>query len=240
MKENLVSLDSVDFSYVKQERILKSLSLSCPMGNIIGLLGENGAGKTTLFDIITGSLPIDDGIIRHGIEIEQILYVQQVIYTPPALKIREVVEMIACFQGVSRRETKDLIEMHWSDAMLSRYRKIENRRTGLCSYGEKRWVIICAALTLSVEKYLFILDEPTAGIDVQHRHLVWELIRKMKSDNRSFIISSHLIDEIGKNTDYFYFLNNLCAEKFLDMKEFMHKYNADSAEDAFLNATLNC
>lgn len=237
MKRDLLSLENIAFGYAPEKTVFRNLSLSCG-GGVIGILGENGAGKTTLFDIISGGLSIDGGAIRDDMKPEQISYLQQVVTLPSALKMREVVEMISCFQGIDGAETNNRIEKYWSEAMLSRYRAIRDRRTGVCSYGEKRWLVVCAMLALGEDKKLFILDEPTAGIDVQHRFLIWELINKMRSDDRTFLISSHMVEEIGKNTDYFYFLNRQRAEKFPNMHEFMHKYGGDNAEDAFLNATV--
>jgi len=238
MKRDLLSLENIAFGYAPEKTVFRDLSLSCGGGDIVGILGENGAGKTTLFDIVSGGLPIDGGAIRDDMKPEQISYLQQVVTLPSALKMREVVEMVSCFQGIGRAETNARIEKYWSEAMLSRYRKIRDRRTGVCSYGEKRWLVVCAMLALGEDKKLFILDEPTAGIDVQHRFLIWELINKVRSDDRTFLISSHMVEEIEKNTDYFYFLNRRRAEKFPNMREFMRKYGADNAEDAFLNATV--
>ena len=239
MKNPIVKLDSVSFEYEKSRPVLEDLSIDFNGGQVTGILGENGAGKTTLFDIVSGDLGVTKGTLSLAMAREQVSYLQQVINLPPALKVREVLEMIACFQRLSSTDADVLIRRYWSDAMIERYNKIKDRRTGVCSYGEKRSMVVCATLAFGHDKQLFILDEPTAGVDVQHRHLIWRLIKDMQSEDRAFVVSSHLIDEIGKNTDSFFLLNDHSARLFTSTEQFITEYGGTSSEEAFVNATVS-
>lgn len=239
MKKSIVKLESISFEYEKRRPVLKDVSIDFNSGQITGILGENGAGKTTLFDIVSGNLGVTKGTLSLVMAREQISYIQQIINLPPALKVREVLEMIACFQRLSSTDADMLIRRYWSDAMIERYNKIKDRRTGVCSYGEKRSMVVCATLAFGRDKQLFILDEPTAGVDVQHRHLIWRLIKDMRSEDKAFVVSSHLIDEISKNTDSFFLLNNHSAQLFSSTEQFIAEYGGTSSEEAFVNATVS-
>ena len=238
MKKPIVTLDGVSFEYKNSPPVLEDVSIDFTGGQVTGILGENGAGKTTLFDIISGTLGVTEGTLSLAMTREQVSYLQQAINLPPALKIREILEMIACFQRLSSTDADILIRRYWSDAMIERYDKIKDRRTGVCSYGEKRSLVVCATLAFGHDKQLFILDEPTAGVDVQHRHLIWRLIKDMRSEDRAFVVSSHLIDEIGKNTDAFYLLHDHSARLFTGTEQFIGEYGGTSSEEAFVNATV--
>lgn len=231
-------LDKLSFEYTKNTPIFSEINLSFDFGSIIGILGENGSGKTTLFDIISGHLKVQKGQVNSIISKQEIAYIPQMIYLPPILKMKEIFEMIACFQGVSYSQANNLIEKYWSAEMLKRFNKIKARRSGICSYGEQRWLVICSTLVLCQKKKLFVIDEPTAGVDVQNRHLIWELIHRIKSDKKTIAVSSHFLDEIEKNSEYFYFLNRTKVDKYETMNNFIEHYGALNAEEAFIKATI--
>lgn len=232
------ALNQVDFEYSKNNQIFSGINLSFKVGNIVGILGENGSGKTTLFDIISGHLKIKKGQMS-TLSSQQISYIPQTIYLPPILKMKEIFEMIACFQGMSILEADDLIQQYWSTEMLNRFNKIKQKRSGVCSYGEQRWLVICSTLVLCQEKKLFIIDEPTAGVDVQNRYLIWELIHRIKANKKTIAASSHFLDEIERNSDYFYFLNGTKAHMYKTMNAFTEHYGSSNAEEAFIKATIS-
>ena len=167
MTSSVISGNNLTFKYAKKN-VLNNISFSFQRGSIIGLLGENGAGKTTLFDLISGSLTPTSGELLITVEADDIAYLPQVVTLPPALRIREVMEMMACFQGLTAAQSTLCLDRLWPKAMQRRYEEIKENRSGICSYGEKRWLATAAMLALC-RKSLFILDEPTAGVDVQYR-----------------------------------------------------------------------
>ncbi|KPX29895.1 hypothetical protein ALQ67_102408 [Pseudomonas savastanoi pv. glycinea] len=236
MKSIVISGDDLTFKYAKKT-VLNSLSFSFQRGCIIGLLGENGAGKTTLFDLICGSLTPTSGELLITVEADDIAYLPQVVTFPPALRISEVMEMMACFQGLTAVQSSLCLNRLWPKAMHRRYEEIKEHRSGICSYGEKRWLATAAMLALC-RKSLFILDEPTAGVDVQYRYLIWQLIKEMKNIGCTIIVSSHILDEIGANTDYFYFLQKSGMQRFNGMQDFLTRYQSSSPDEAFIKATV--
>lgn len=150
MTDRVLSVDNLSFAYDKKKEILQNISFEISPGNIIGFLGKNGAGKTTLFDLILGLLTPETGKVGLAITPEEIGYLLQVVTLPPALKIREVVELVANIQGYNNLNEIDSIMAQWAEPMLRRYENIKNLRSGNCSYGEKRWI---TTATMLVTKY---------------------------------------------------------------------------------------
>ncbi len=233
---NIVSGRNVIFKYA-EKTVLNEISFSFDEGCIIGLLGENGAGKTTLFDLMCGFLKPSKGEIDICVDPDNISYLPQVVTLPPALRIVEVFEMMSCFQKLSVSQSNMLIKELWPEAMIRRYEEIKKQRSGVCSYGEKRWFVTASMLAI-FDKALFILDEPTAGVDVQYRYLIWQLIDKMKKMGKTIVVSSHILDEIGNNTDYFYFLQRSGIRRYDGMRDFLGEFNSSTPDEAFIKATV--
>jgi ABC-2 type transport system ATP-binding protein len=236
MTNTLINGENLTFKYAENS-VLNNISFSFQRGCIIGVLGENGAGKTTLFDLISGHLRPTSGNLLVSIKADEIAYLPQVVTLPPALRIKEVLEMMSSFQGISKLQASLSLTRLWPKHMLRRYEEIKNHRTGICSFGEKRWFATAAMLAIC-KKNLFILDEPTAGVDVQYRYLIWKLINKMKDSGCTIIVSSHILEEIGENTDYFYFLQKSGMHRFNSMQNFLDLFNSTTADEAFIKATV--
>lgn len=233
---SLVYGENLSFNY-GEKIVLNKISFSFQQGCIIGLLGENGAGKTTLFDLISGSLKKTSGELLINVEANDVAYLPQIVTLPPALRIKEILEMMSCFQGLDSYQLSSCLSRLWPKTMLRRYEEIKNNRSGICSYGEKRWLAAASMLAIC-KKSLFILDEPTAGVDVQYRHLIWQLINVIKANGGTVIASSHILEEIGANTDYFYFLQRSGITKFNSMHEFLSTYDSKTPDEAFIKATV--
>ncbi|WLQ15638.1 ATP-binding cassette domain-containing protein [Hahella aquimaris] len=236
MTSTVISGNNLTFKYSKKS-VFNNISFSFESGYVIGLLGENGAGKTTLFDLVSRELVPTSGELTFNVEAEAIAYLPQIVTLPPSLRIKEVLEMISCFQNRDMDQSASDMARLWPDHMQQRYNEIKDHRAGVCSYGEKRWFVTAAMLAIC-QKSIFILDEPTAGVDVQYRYLIWQLIKEMKRRGCSIIVSSHILDEIGANTDYFYFLQKTGIHKFNGMKDFLERFNASTPDEAFIKATV--
>jgi len=236
MTYSLIHGENLTFKYAENS-ILNNISFSFQRGCIIGILGENGAGKTTLFDLISGYLTPTSGKLLVSIKADDIAYLPQVVTLPPALRIKEVLDMMSSLQGISTLQAYLSLTSLWPKHMQRRYEEIKNHRSGVCSFGEKRWFATAAMLAIC-KKPLFILDEPTAGVDVQYRYLIWKLIKKMKNSGCTIIVSSHILEEIGANTDYFYFLQKSGMHKFNSMQNFLDLFNSTSPDEAFIKATV--
>ena len=179
-----------------------------------GLLGANGAGKTTLMRMLAGILrPSSGRILCDGVEIgtlgaayrEKLGYLPQEFGFYPEFTVQDYLEYMAALKGLPRTEAARQI-----DALLERVSLTEVRRKKIIklSGGMKRRVGIAQALLNDPE--ILILDEPTAGLDVQARNDVLDILREYmaEDENRSIIITSHISSDIENLCDDVYLIND--------------------------------
>ncbi|HFS2282122.1 TPA: ATP-binding cassette domain-containing protein, partial [Escherichia coli] len=179
----LLEINSLSFSYkVNLPPVFNNLSLKIEQGELIGLLGENGAGKTTLFNLIRGGVSNYEGTLKRNFSGGELVSLPQVINLSGTLRNEEVLDLICCFNKLTKKQAWTELNHKWNDNFFIRYDKIRRKRTYTVSYGEKRWLIISLMLTLCKNARLFLLDEPTVGIDIQYRMMLWELINKITAD----------------------------------------------------------
>lgn len=168
-----------------------NLSLSVPHGMCFGLLGPNGAGKTTLIEIIEDIIPATSGEVRFegrpvGSDFREkigIMFQQTAL-----LSFMTVEETLATFQALyhDTQSREDLIRLcHLSD--------IRHQLNDRISGGQRQRLLL--ALALINRPDLLFLDEPSTGLDPQARHNLWDIIRAIKSQNKSIILTTHYMDE---------------------------------------------
>lgn len=181
------------------EPSLQGLDISFSTGTIAGLLGPNGAGKTTTISIICGLIQPDSGnVLVMGNEVQnnlenikkQIGVVPQSIALYPKLSALENLEYIGKLYGIKKAELREKIFHYLQIFGLEKNagKTIEN-----FSGGMKRRANIIASLLH--DPVLLILDEPTAGVDVQSRNMIMEFLHSYNSKGHSIIYTSHLLDE---------------------------------------------
>ncbi|MBB2923490.1 ABC transporter ATP-binding protein [Cellulomonas cellasea] len=172
---------------------LDDVSLDVPEGELVGLLGPNGAGKTTLLSLVSGIRKPDAGEIRLFGRSPRDAAARLALGTtpqetglPPTLKVGEVV---------------DLVAGHFPDPMprgevLERFGigDLAGRQTGGLSGGQKRRLAV--ALALVGRPRLVLLDEPTTGLDVEARHVLWDALRQYHADGATVLLTSHYLEEI--------------------------------------------
>lgn len=236
MSEDIFEVENLSFSYKNANKIFDCVNFTVKGSSIIGLLGENGAGKTTLFSLIKGDKKPISGRITMRISRDKIINLPQVLNLSGTLKNYEILGLIACLSRINIREALSRLEKRWSKEFFYRYDKIKNKNTYAVSYGEKRWLIISLMLGVCDSAQLFLLDEPTSGIDIQFKTLLWELIEIVRSEGRTVMFSTHMFDDISSNNYPFLFLTKNGIEKFNNMSDFLIKNNAESPEKAFLQA----
>ncbi len=184
---------------------LDGLSLSVEDGEFFGLLGPNGAGKTTLINTLVGLVRADGGEAEvFGYDVsEDYRQVRDRIGLAPQeynvdrfFPIQEVLEHKAGYHGYDRKTAK----RRASDAleMVGIADKAEKRFHTL-SGGMKRRFVLARALVSGPE--LLILDEPTAGVDVQLRHDLWEIIERMNAAGTTILLTTHYIEEAERLCD---------------------------------------
>lgn len=183
----------------KTVEALRGVDLSVSKGEFFGLLGPNGAGKTTLIQCIVGLCRLSGGTIQvFGKDVvTDYLAVRRLVgYSPQEVNldrffsIRKILEYQAGFFGASRAQQKTIVER-----LLSQFRLSEkgNEPYYKLSGGMQKRVLICKALVSDPK--LLILDEPTAGVDVEQRHELWDYLRKLNQDGTTIILTTHYIDE---------------------------------------------
>jgi ABC-2 type transport system ATP-binding protein len=186
-------------------RALKGVDLDVPTGSFFGLLGPNGAGKTTFINILVGLVKKSGGTAEvFGANVEddyreardRIGLAPQEFNVDRFFPIREVLEHKAGYHGIPRKEAGER-----ADEVLRRvgiYDKRDTRFDWLSGGMKRRFVLARALIT---EPDLLILDEPTAGVDVQLRHDLWDLIIELNEAGTTILLTTHYIEEAERLCD---------------------------------------
>ncbi len=186
-------------------RALDGLDLSVESGEFFGLLGPNGAGKTTFINILVGLANRTDGeaaVFGHDVDAEYRLARDAIGLAPQEYNvdrffpIREVLEHKAGYHGIPTEEAGRRAD----DALktVGIYDKRDTRFDWL-SGGMKRRFMLARALVSDPD--LLILDEPTAGVDVQLRRDLWEVINRMNDAGTTILLTTHYIEEAERLCD---------------------------------------
>jgi len=199
----VLSISNLTKTYASGQHALKSVSLDIQAGEIFALLGPNGAGKTTLISIVCGIVRATSGVVLvagHDIQRAYRAARSQIGLVPQELAIEafETVRAAARFsRGLFGRAPDDAhIERVLRDLSLW------DRRNDILmtlSGGMKRRVMIAKAL--AHEPRILFLDEPTAGVDVELRRDMWAMVRRLREQGVTIILTTHYIDEAEEMAD---------------------------------------
>jgi ABC-2 type transport system ATP-binding protein len=184
---------------------LDDLSLSVPQGALYGLLGPNGAGKTTALRILCTLLAPDAGTVRvNGLDAladpravrRQLGYVAQEVAIDKILSGRELLALqgdLYHLPSSSRdRRIAELIELLGMDDWI-------DRRCGTYSGGMRRRLDLAAGLLHSPR--VLVLDEPTVGLDIESRSAIWQVLRQLRDQGTTVLLSSHYLEEVDALAD---------------------------------------
>ncbi len=189
---------------------LKGVSFDVPEGGIFGLLGPNGAGKSTLINILAGLVNKTEGSAEiWGFDIDKqrrnakraIGIVPQEIVFDPFFTPYEVLENQAGFYGIPKaeRRSEELLEaVHLADKRDAYARTL--------SGGMKRRLLIAKAMVHSPP--ILVLDEPTAGVDVELRRLLWDLVKQLNEDGVTVVLTTHYLEEAEQLCDRVAIINH--------------------------------
>ncbi len=173
---------------------VKGLNLEVQQGEVFGLLGPNGAGKTTSLEMLEGLVQPDSGQIRilgldwrvHGTRIRQKIGVQfQTTQLDEKIKVREALTLYSTYYD-QPRQIDGLLQLLQLDEKADTY---QSRLSG----GQRQRLALGLALVNDPE--LVFLDEPTTGLDPQARQSFWDLVRQLKHEGRTVLITTHYMDE---------------------------------------------
>ena len=203
MSEPILSIRGLHKEYGTGVKALNAIDLDIRKGEIFALLGPNGAGKTTLINIICGIVtPTGGEVLVEGKN-------WQTDYRHARTRIGLVPQELTtdAFEPVSRTVafSRGLFGKPRDDArieeLLKRLSLWDKRKTIMMhlSGGMKRRVMIAKAL--SHQPSILFLDEPTAGVDVELRRDMWDLVRQLRSDGTTVILTTHYIEEAEEMAD---------------------------------------
>ena len=192
------------------KQALKSVSLDIPSGSFFGILGPNGAGKSTLINILAGlTLKTSGTVTIGGIDIDQdprgtryaIGVVPQELVLDPFFTVREALENHAGYYGIAKdkRKTDEII------AALGLSDKADVKPRSL-SGGMKRRLLIAKALVHSPS--VLVLDEPTAGVDVELRQQLWEYVKELNRNGTTIVLTTHYLEEAETLCDRIAIINH--------------------------------
>ncbi len=206
----IISVQNLTKKYANEFTAIKNLSLDIYEGEIIALLGPNGAGKTTLISTICGLSSITSGSIkvRELDVIEDYRKTREIIgLVPQELSLEPFEKVINSIQ-FSRRLFGKKNDDNFIDDLLKKLHLYDKKNESIKSLsgGMKRRVLIAKALSHNPE--ILFLDEPTAGVDVELRKDMWNVIKELKKDGVTIILTTHYIEEAEMIADRIGIINN--------------------------------
>lgn len=193
MSKNIVEAESLEKIY-GDTKVVKGVSFDVKKGEIFGILGPNGAGKTTTLEMIETMRPIDGGkaqldgidVSKYPNKIKQIIGVQpQTASFEEKTKLTELIKFFASTYGRTVNPIEILDHVQLTEKADAYPEKL--------SGGQRQRFSIATAL-VNEPKVLF-LDEPTTGLDPQSRRNLWDLIRKIRDDGVTIILTTHYMEE---------------------------------------------
>jgi ABC-2 type transport system ATP-binding protein len=234
----VINFSGVSFKYKKSNtNILDNITFDLQCNKVVGVIGPNGAGKTSLFDLIIGNLMPNSGVItRNWADNSSILLVQNAM-TPERMTVDEITKFTFDLNSALPKSDYEKYLDCLSVPAKKRWDKISKRPSGKLSEGEYAWLI--ASIVLSFDKKLYLLDEPTAGVDPEFRLEIWDMIKSRKSKDSLLLVSSHLLDELSSQIDNYLFVNNGRISLYSSKEDFLSKNQSSSMDHAFIKNLNN-
>jgi ABC-2 type transport system ATP-binding protein len=221
----IISVANLSKTYASGFRALKSINLDIRRGEIFGLLGPNGAGKTTLISIICGIVNPSEGTVTvdgHDI-IRDYRITRAMIGLVPQELTSDAFETVWATVSFSRGlfgKPRNPAHIEKVLKELSLWDKKDNKIMTL-SGGMKRRVLIAKAL--AHEPHILFLDEPTAGVDVERRKDMWQVVRTLRASGVTIILTTHYLEEAEEMADRIGVINRGEITLVEDKAALMHK-----------------
>jgi len=248
-----IRIESVSKIYAGGKQALDDVSVDIPQGQIFGLLGPNGAGKSTLINILAGLVVKTTGKVNiWGFDIDEhprnakrsIGIVPQEILFDPFFTPKEALEIQAGLYGIPRGARKSdelLAAMHLTDKADAYSRTL--------SGGMKRRLLVAKAMVHSPP--ILVLDEPTAGVDIELRRQLWAYVRQLNQQGVTVVLTTHYLEEAEELCDRIAIINHgkvianeptrtlvAKAQEKAVVVTFDHDIDAVPSNDCFENITL--
>jgi ABC-2 type transport system ATP-binding protein len=210
MTDAAISIRDLQKTYAGGKTALHGVSFDVPRGQIFGLLGPNGAGKSTLINILAGLVNKTGGKAEiWGFDIDEhprnakrsIGIVPQEILFDPFFTPREALEIQAGLYGIPKAERKT---MELLNAVYLADKADAYART--LSGGMKRRLLVAKAMAHTPP--VLVLDEPTAGVDVELRQQLWAYVRKLNERGTTVVLTTHYLEEAQELCDRIAIINH--------------------------------
>ena len=208
MSQNAIELRGLKKTYAatkktKAKTALSGIDLDIPRGSIFGLLGPNGAGKSTLINILAGLVKKSAGSVNiWGFDQDEnprqsraaIGVMPQELNLDPFFTPKASLDMQAGLYGVPKalRKTDEILQLIGLEDKANAYARS-------LSGGMRRRLLLGKALVHSPQ--ILVLDEPTAGVDIGLRHMLWDNVRQLNADGMTVILTTHYLEEAQEMCD---------------------------------------
>lgn len=220
---------------------LKHFNWQVKEGEIIALLGPNGAGKSTAIGIMTGTvLPTLGSVTVHGFDVvkdykitrKMIGVVPQELNFDPFVNVKKALEYQSGLFGVPKKD-------RWVDELLERLEldKHAYKNVRALSGGMKRRLLIAKALVHKPK--ILILDEPSAGVDVELRHSLWEFVKELNRNGTTIILTTHYLEEAEKLADHLTILHQGEIKASNSLPYLKAEFNMGSLEEIYMHLVHN-
>ena len=238
MSDNALHIEGLVKRYPTGVEALHCVSLDVAAGEFFGLLGPNGAGKSTLIHCATGlaqptagTIEIfgHDAIVDYGDARQAVGLAPQEPNLDWFLTVEETLDYHAGYFGMPKRERRERAK-----ELLETFSLVEkrNERTRTLSGGMKRRLILARALMHRPR--LLILDEPTAGVDIELRLELWHYVRRINQEGTTILLTTHYLEEAEQLCDKIAFINQGTIVAQGSSGELAAKYGVANLEDSYL------
>lgn len=236
-----LSIANLEKTYDSGTTALEGVDLEIPKGSFYGLLGPNGAGKSTLIHCITGlAIPSSgqalvfgkDSVTEYREARAQVGFSPQEINLDWFLTVEKTLEYHGRYFNMPRQKRKKRAQQLMKTFSLLDKRKTMTR---FLSGGMKRRLVIARALMH--EPKLLILDEPTAGVDVELRYELWRYMQELNEKGTTILLTTHYIEEAEKLCDTISLINGGKIIRTGTVSELKKAYKKKTLEEVYLSAT---
>jgi len=236
--ENAISIQNLTKYYKGNFKALDDVGFKVKRGDFFAFLGPNGAGKTTTINAITGLSNFQSGEVKiFGYDVRRD-YIQtrrliglcaQEFNFDPFLSIHNLLVYQAGYFGILPKEASAR-----TDQLLERFQLIEKRNVKhrALSSGMKKRLLLCRALIHDPE--ILILDEPTAGCDLELKYLIWDYLAQLNKEGKTIFLTTHNMEEAEKLCKTIGIIHQGRVVRFGDKKQVMQD---KSLEAVFLEVT---
>jgi ABC-2 type transport system ATP-binding protein len=235
---NAMQIENLTKRYPTGVEALHDVSLEVEAGEFFGLLGPNGAGKSTLIHCTTGLAQPTSGTIRvfghdairdYGKARQAVGLAPQELNLDWFLTVEETLDYHAGYFGMPKRERRERARELLETFSLTVKR---NERTRTLSGGMKRRLILARALMHRPR--LLILDEPTAGVDIELRLELWHYVKRINQEGTTILLTTHYLEEAEQLCDRIAFINEGQIVAQGSSAELAGSYGVANLEDAYL------